>query len=60
MTAPMVLDWASRYRDELGAPSPAVQPAEAMTADLEERIAALQRIAEPLYRRWLRPLLEQG
>jgi GMP synthase-like glutamine amidotransferase len=58
MTAPMVGEWASIYRDELVTPSATVQSHEEMTANLDNRIAAAQRIADLLYRRWLRPLLE--
>jgi GMP synthase-like glutamine amidotransferase len=57
MTAPMVREWASLYRRELDDPSPAVQSGIAMTEHLEQRITALQGIAERLYRRWLKPLL---
>jgi GMP synthase-like glutamine amidotransferase len=57
MTAPMVREWVSRYREELGNPSPTVQSAESMAENLAGKIAALQQIADTLYRRWLRPLL---
>jgi GMP synthase-like glutamine amidotransferase len=57
MTAPMVREWASLYRHELDAPSPAVQSAETMMENLAERIAGAQQIADRLYLRWLRPLL---
>jgi GMP synthase-like glutamine amidotransferase len=57
MTAPMVREWASFYRGELDHPSPAVQSAETLLENLDQRVAALQGIAERLYRRWLRPLL---
>lgn len=56
MTALMVRDWTSRYRQELEKPSPAVQSAESMTENLAGRIAGLQQIADRLYLRWLRPL----
>jgi len=58
MTAPMVREWASLYRRELDDLSPAVQPAESMMEDLPGKIAAAQQIADRLYLRWLRPLLE--
>jgi GMP synthase-like glutamine amidotransferase len=57
MTAPMVREWASLYRGELDDPSPGVQSSQTLTENLEARIAALQGIAERLYRRWLKPLL---
>ena len=58
MTSPMVAEWASLYRDELENTANTVQSAEEMTANLDARIAAAQRVADELYRRWLRPLLE--
>ena len=53
----MVREWASLYQRELDDPSPAVQSAESMMQNLDERIATLQGTAERLYLRWLRPLL---
>jgi GMP synthase-like glutamine amidotransferase len=58
MTASMVAEWALLYRDELENAASTVQSAEEMTANLDARIAAAQRVADSLYRRWLRPLLE--
>ena len=57
MTAPMVREWVSLYREELGIRSPTVQSAESMTENLAGKITGLQQIADYLYRRWLRPLL---
>lgn len=58
MTAPMVGEWASLYRDELVNPTTTVQSEKEMTANLDARIATAQRVADRLYQRWLRPLLE--
>ena len=58
MTAPMVGEWATLYREELVNDAPAVQSREEMTVDLDARIAAAHQIADKLYQRWLRPLLE--
>ncbi|HYQ71816.1 MAG TPA: type 1 glutamine amidotransferase, partial [Gammaproteobacteria bacterium] len=58
MTAPMVEEWATLYRDELVNAAGTVQSREAMTTDLDARIAAAQQFAGRLYLRWLRPLLE--
>jgi GMP synthase-like glutamine amidotransferase len=58
MTAPMVGDWASLYREELVNPAATVQSREEMTADLDARIAAAQQVADRMYLRWLRPLLD--
>lgn len=57
MTAPMVGEWAARYRSEIETPSGTVQSAQAMSAGLHARIAAAQQVADVLYRRWLQPLL---
>jgi GMP synthase-like glutamine amidotransferase len=57
MMAPMVREWASLYRLELDDPSPAVQSAESMTENLDEKIVGAQQVADRLYLRWLRPLL---
>jgi GMP synthase-like glutamine amidotransferase len=57
MTAPMVREWASLYHKELDDPSPAVQSPESLLENLDERIAALQQLADSLYRRWLKPLI---
>jgi GMP synthase-like glutamine amidotransferase len=57
MTAPMVREWASRYRDELDDPAGSVQSLEEMTAALDARITAAQQAADSIYRRWLRPLV---
>ena len=59
MLAPMVGEWAQRYRHELDAPAPAVQSAAQMTDDIDARIRGAQRVADVLYERWLQPLLEQ-
>jgi GMP synthase-like glutamine amidotransferase len=58
MTAPMVREWASLYRDELVGTSATVQSLQQMTANLDIRIAAAQQVADRLYQYWLRPLLE--
>lgn len=58
MTAPMVREWAGLYQDELDDPSPAVQSVMEINHDLEKRITAMQAVAAPLYRRWLRPVLQ--
>ncbi|MGB5540594.1 MAG: type 1 glutamine amidotransferase [Gammaproteobacteria bacterium] len=57
MLAPMVGEWAQRYRHELDAPAPTVQSAAQMTDDLDARIRGAQQVADVLYERWLQPLL---
>jgi GMP synthase-like glutamine amidotransferase len=58
MTAPMVGEWATLYREELVNTTSTVQSREQMMADLDSRIEAAHRIADKIYLRWLRPLLE--
>jgi GMP synthase-like glutamine amidotransferase len=58
MTAEMVREWAALYEDELAAPSDTVQSLATMTTDLEQKIKGLQTVADQLYRRWLRPLVD--
>jgi len=58
MLAPMVGEWAQRYRHELESPGPAVQSTAQMTHDLDARIRGAQQVADMLYERWLQPLLE--
>ncbi len=52
MTAALVKTWAQLFKDEI-TPSPTVQSPEAMTADLDKRVAELQRAARVIYRRWI-------
>jgi GMP synthase-like glutamine amidotransferase len=56
MTAPMVSEWSTLYKDELENPSPGVQTAQQMTEGLEQRITGAQQAADILYQRWLEPL----
>ena len=55
MTAGLVCDWAEAARAELVACA-SVQNAQQMTQDLAHRVTELNRIADVLYTRWLRPL----
>lgn len=56
MTAPMVRDWVVRAPEDFTPPRGAVQPAEAVLAQLETRVTGLQNIAEKIYARWLRAI----
>ena len=53
MQAPMVIEWASLYGDEIEQPTATVQSAADMTERLAARIQAAQAVADTLYRRWL-------
>ena len=57
MTAAMVREWSTFYKDELDNPAPSVQTAQQMTERLEQRIAEAQQAADILYQRWLEPIL---
>lgn len=57
MTAPMVRDWCQSGADYLYPTSASVQGAEQILEKLDERVAALHRIADVIYAHWLRPLL---
>jgi len=56
MTAPMVREWSTLYKDELDNPAPSVQTAQQMTEGLEQRITGAQQAADILYQQWLEPL----
>lgn len=54
MDGPMVRDWAAVGAEEIAQQRCAtVQDADAMTADLDTRVAGLQRIADHFYDRWI-------
>jgi len=55
MTEALVREWVERYADELarGQSGGAVQAREDILADLPEHVAALQRVADALYARWI-------
>lgn len=57
MTADMVAEWARLSADEIAKPSASVQSADQMTRDLRTRIERMQKTADALYARWLRPIL---
>lgn len=57
MTAPMVCEWADRYRDEIAHPGESVQSKQAMVAHVEPRAAALQQAARVMYARWVAGIL---
>jgi GMP synthase-like glutamine amidotransferase len=55
MTEPMIREWCKVGAAELAAnaASPAVQSAELMLAQMEEKLPELHRVADQLYRHWL-------
>lgn len=58
MTQDMVREWVSLYKDELIDATETIQAAETITTDLEKKIQQGQKTAEALYRRWLRPIVD--
>ena len=60
MTAPMVSEWAELYKEELQQVTASVQSATQMTTRLPERIRAAQQVADRLYQRWLKAVLNQS
>lgn len=58
MTEEMVREWARVGLHELAHTSATVQSLETMTSDITHKISQLQQVADRLYRRWLRPLLD--
>ena len=54
MTERLVIDWCSVGAEELTSlDEPSVQPLEEIEKDLSERVAALNAVAERLYRKWI-------
>ena len=62
MTEEMVKEWYALGADEVAASlsSPAVQDAEAASANLEHRVALLHAVADRLYGHWIEALPKQG
>ena len=57
MTAELIKSWCETGAREIASsPGPAVQSAQAMQADLPTRISKLHRVADRLYRRWIKGL----
>ncbi len=57
MTPSLVRTWIERYPDQIEETSPSVQSAATMLKDVETSVAGLNRIADQLYARWLRPII---
>lgn len=54
MTERLVIDWCSVGAEELASfNEPSVQPLEEIEKDLSERVAALNAVAERLYKKWI-------
>jgi hypothetical protein len=58
MTEPMIREWCDVSAAELAAnaSSPAVQSAQMMQAQMQDKLPELHRVAEQLYRHWLHGL----
>jgi len=53
MTAPMVNGWVRRYGGDLEDAHPCIESAALMTRGLAQRLAALHRVSDAIYGRWL-------
>lgn len=59
MTPTMIRTWCNSWADEISASdSPAVQAPEIMQANMESQLAALNRVADRLYSRWIKGLAQ--
>ena len=60
MTADMITSWCEHGADEINAASasPGVQTPADMQADMQTRLAGLNRVADRLYSRWIRGLTQ--
>ena len=57
MTNEMVNEWTREYADELSTSSSSLQSAESIINNSEEKITALNQIADTIYQQWAKPLL---
>ncbi len=58
MTEDLVREWTNRFSDELAEPSKSIQSVEQQLDNLTDRTQNLQKAADSIYMRWLRPILE--
>jgi prefoldin subunit 5 len=58
MTEDLVREWTDRFSAELAEPSESIQSVEQQLENLADRIETLQKAADSIYMRWLRPLLD--
>lgn len=57
MTEDLVREWTGRFGDELEESSESVQSVDQQLDNLADRIQKLQKAADSIYMRWLRPIL---
>jgi GMP synthase-like glutamine amidotransferase len=59
MTPTMIRSWCNSWAEEIATSnSPAVQTPEIMQADMENQLRALNRVADRLYGRWIKGLVQ--
>ena len=59
MTPTMIRSWCNSWAEEIATSnSPAVQTPEIMQADMENQLLALNRVADRLYGRWIKGLVQ--
>jgi thiaminase len=56
MTLPVMRSWMEEWRERLTTESPSVQSYRQIMQHLEDNVAALNIVAEKLYRRWVSTL----
>ena len=60
MTSEMVKQWVTLYKHELDEPGSHIQSSDEILANLEQRILAMQTIADALYTAWVKPIIEKN
>ena len=59
MTPTMIRSWCNSWADEIAtSESPAVQTPEIMQANMEDQLSALNQVADRLYGRWIKGLVQ--
>ena len=53
MTEALIIEWLDRFADQVNSQNPTEQSAEKIKVNLRSRIAALNKIADTVYQRWI-------
>ena len=60
MTDKMVKQWVTLYKHELDEPGSHIQSADEILANLNQRIIAMQNVADVLYTTWITPIIKKN
>lgn len=60
MTESLVIEWATRFADQLQSGPDTVQTPEMMLQNLSSRIRELNSVADKIYTRWLQPIIRHA